>query len=190
MSLKRGVDALAVKGRRACIDCIRHVRKLNDISKSCFFKIFDSQVQSVLLYSSEMWGLSRLENIEKVHTLACKRFLNVPLKVSNKLVYGEIGRYPLYINSAVRCIKYWLKLLTLDMSRNPKQAYIMLKNLDERGKTCWATYVKNTLFSLGFGFAWLQQGVGCEKSFVSLFDMYLQEWYCSIESKDIYQLVS
>jgi hypothetical protein len=192
MSLKRGVDALAVKGRRACIDCIRHVRKLNDISKRCFFKIFDAQVQSVLLYSSEMWGLKRLDNIEKVHTLAIKRFLNVPLKVSNKLVYGEVGRYPLYINSAVRCIKYWLKLLKLDISRIPRQAYVMLKNLDEQGKTCWATYVKNTLFSLGFGYVRLQQGVGCEKTFVSLFkqrmfDMYLQEWNSSIVSKDIFQ---
>lgn len=192
MSLKRGVDALAVKGRRACIDCIRHVRKLNDISKTCFFKIFDAQVQSVLLYSSEMWGLKRLDNIEKVHTLAIKRFLNVPLKVSNKLVYGEVGRYPLYINSAVRCIKYWLKLLKLDISRIPRQAYVMLKNLDEQGKTCWATYVKNTLFSLGFGYVWLQQGVGCENTFVSLFkqrmfDMYLQEWNSSIVSKDIFQ---
>lgn len=192
MSLKRGVDFLAVKGRRACIDCIRHVRKLNDISKSCFFKIFDSQVQSILMYSSEMWGLQRLDNIEKVHTLACKRFLSVPLKVSNKFVYGELGRYPLYINSAVRCIKYWLKLLTLDISRIPRQAYLMLKNLDERGKTCWATHVKNTLFSTGFGYVWLQQGVGCEKTFISLFkqrmaDMYLQEWNGSIISNDIYQ---
>ena len=192
MSLKRGVDALVVKGRRACIDCIRYLKKLSDISKKSFFKIFDSQVQSVLLYSSEVWGLQMLSNIEKVHTLAIKRFLNVPLKVSNKLVYGEVGRYPLYVNSSVRCIKYWLKLISLDFSRLPKQAYIMLKNLDERGKTCWVTHVKNTLFSLGFGFVWLQQGVGCEKSFISIFkqrmsDIYMQEWYGSIDKKEMYK---
>ena len=192
MSLQRGVSALAVKGRRACIDCIRYVKNLNDISKSCFFRIFDSQVQSVLLYSSEMWGLHRLDSIEKIHTLAIKRFLNVPLKVSNKLVYGDVGRYPLYINSATRCIKYWLKLLALEEYRIPRQAYVMLKNLDERGKTCWATYIKNTLLSMGFGYAWLQQGVGCEKTFISLFkqrmsDMYLQEWNGSIASKAIFQ---
>lgn len=146
----------------------------------------------MLLYSSEMWGLHRLDNIEKVHTLACKRFLSVPLKVSNKLVYGEVGRYPLYINSAVRCIKYWLKLLKLDISRIPRQAYLMLKNLDERGKICWATYVKNTLFCMGFGYVWLQQGVGCERTFISLFkqrmsDVYVQEWNGSITCKDIFE---
>ena len=31
-----------------------------------FFKIFDSKVQPILLYSSEIWGLERLENIEQI----------------------------------------------------------------------------------------------------------------------------
>ena len=30
-----------------------------------FLKIFDSKVQPILLYSSEIWGLQTLENIEK-----------------------------------------------------------------------------------------------------------------------------
>ena len=180
-----------MKGRRACVDCIRHISKLHDISKSCFFKIFDTQVQPVLLYSSEMWGLHRLDNIERVHTLAIKRFLKVSLKVPNKFVYGETGRHPLYINSAVRCLKYWLKILRMDMSRLPRQAYSMLVNLDERGKSCWATLVKNTLFTVGFGYAWMNQGVSDEAAFISLFkqrlnDIYVQEWDSSVLHKDIY----
>ena len=68
MSLKRGVDALAVKGRRACMGCIKCVCRLSDVSKNCFFRIFDTQVQPVLLYASEMWGLHRLDNVEKVRS--------------------------------------------------------------------------------------------------------------------------
>jgi hypothetical protein len=64
--------------------------------------------------------------------------------VPNKFVYSETGRYSLYINSDIRCIRYWLKLQTLDVSRFAKQAYVMLKNLDERGKLCWATHIKNS----------------------------------------------
>jgi hypothetical protein len=191
ISMKRGVELLATKGRRACMGCIKCACRLKDIPRDCFFKIFDSQVQPVLLYASEIWGLHRLDNIEKVHTFACKRFLSVHLKVPNKLVYGELGRYPLYINSTIRCIKYWLKLLKLDTSRLPKQAYNMLKALDERGKQCWVTNVKNTLFSLGFGFAWLYQSVGCEKAFIlevkqRMIDIYKQEWHNSISSKDMF----
>ena len=75
MSLNRGVDALAVKGRKACVQCIKCISKLEDISKICFFKIFDAQVQSVLLYASEMWGLHKLSSIEKVIPLPVNVFL-------------------------------------------------------------------------------------------------------------------
>ena len=168
MSWNKGVEILAGKGRRACIDFIKSTSKLHDFQKSCFFKVFDSQVQPVLLYSAEVWGLKRIDCIERIHMLACKRFLKVPLKVPNKLIYGELGRYPLFISSAVKGIKYWLKLLHMDRSRLPHQAYLMLMNLDDRGKNCWVTSVRTTLLKLGFGYAWYNQGVGCESSFVSV----------------------
>ena len=192
ISMVRGAEALAVKGKRACIGCIKCIYRLKEMSQDCFFKIFDTQVQPVLLYASELWGLHRLDSIEKVHTLACKRVLNVHSRVPNKLVYGELGRYPLYINSAIRCFRYWLKLLTLDDSRLPKQAYRMLLNIDEKGKVCWVTHVKNELFRLGFGYVWVQQSVGNEKMFLQeikqrLIDTYKQEWHYSIISKDVFQ---
>ena len=67
----------------------------------------------------------------------------------------------------------------------------MLFNMDERGKNCWATSVRNILFSLGFGYVWLQQGVGCDRAFISVFkqrltDIYQQEWSASILQKDMY----
>ena len=189
MSVTKGVDVLAAKGKRACVECVRYIGKLSEIStqKKLFLNI-DTQVQPVILYSAEIWGLYRLSNVERVHTFACKRYLNVPLKVPNKVVYGETGRYPLYVNKAVRCIRYWLRILKLDPARLPKQAYTMLFNMDERGKNCWATSVRNILFSLGFGYVWLQQGVGCDSAFISVFkqrltDIYQQEWSASNTAK-------
>jgi hypothetical protein len=192
LSMTKGVGTLALKGKRACIDCIKHISKLNDMSIKCYFKIVDTQVQPVLLYASEIWGLHRLDSIEKVHTLAIKRFLNVALKVPNKLVYGETGRYPLYINSAMRCIRYWLKLQTFQSTRLPRQAYVMLKNLDERGKKCWVTFIRTTFFSLGFGYVWLQQSVGNERLFLAklkqrMCDIFVQEWDSSVNTKAIFQ---
>ena len=40
-------------------------QKYKEMTYETFFKIFDSKVQPILLYSSEIWGLQRLENIEK-----------------------------------------------------------------------------------------------------------------------------
>ena len=121
-SVAKGVDVLAAKGKQACVESVRYLGRLSEMSKNGFFRIFDTQVQPVLLYSAEIWGLHRLSNVQRVRTFVWKRSLNVPLKVANKFVYGESGRYRMYFNSAISCIRYWPRMLTLDISRLPTQA--------------------------------------------------------------------
>ena len=64
LSYKQGTDHLAAKGKKA-------FQKYKEMTYETFFKIFDSKVQLIVLYASEMWGLQRLENIEKIHLMAC-----------------------------------------------------------------------------------------------------------------------
>ena len=44
------------------------------MTRQTFFKIFDIKIQPILMYASEIWGTVRLDDIEKVHMMACKRF--------------------------------------------------------------------------------------------------------------------
>ena len=39
---------------------------------------------------------------ERVHLLACNKFLHVRNKILNDIVYGELGRHPLFITDTVR----------------------------------------------------------------------------------------
>lgn len=193
LSLKQGTDHLVTKGKKAVFFLCKAFQKCKEMTRDTFFKIFDAKVQSILLYSSEIWGLNRLENIERVHLQACKRFLGVPVKTPNKMIYGELGRFPLFVNSHIRCIKYWFRLLQMDEKRLPWQAYQMLVKLDENGKTCWATSVREILCQTGFYYVWLQQGVGDVSSFVRAFrrrlvDMFTQEWSQTIRDKDRYEI--
>ena len=71
-----------------------------------FHILFDIKIQPILMYASEIWGTMRLDGIEKVHMMACKRLFGVPLRTQNKMVYGELGRDPLFVNSTLRCLKY------------------------------------------------------------------------------------
>ena len=64
MSLKQGTDFLATKGKKGAIDCIRTLRQLDCMSIDTFFKIFDAQVQPIILYASEVWGIIQNKNIE------------------------------------------------------------------------------------------------------------------------------
>ena len=104
--------------------------------KTKAYEIFDTEVQPVILYAAGIWGLHRQNKVQRVHTFDCKRYLNVPFILPNKVVYGETGRNPLYVNSAIRCIKHWLRILKLDSAHLSKQAYTMLLNMDDRGNNC------------------------------------------------------
>ena len=193
LSLRLGTNHLVAKGKRALSWLCRAFKKCKEMSPDIYFKIFEAKVQSVLLYSSEIWGYKRLDGIEKVHLLACKRYLGVPLKTPNKMAYGELGRYPLYVNSQIRCIKYWFRLLEMDQTRLPKQAYLMMLSLDREGKRCWATEIRELLSNAGFYEIWLNQGVGHVKIFLKtlkqrLVDVFFQEWYGTIRDKERYCL--
>ena len=61
-SVAKGVDVLAAKGKQACVESVRYLGRLSEMSKNGFFRIFDTQVQPVLLYSAEIWGLHRGKN--------------------------------------------------------------------------------------------------------------------------------
>ena len=67
---------------------------LGDFSATIFLKMFDAQIKPMLLYGSGIWGL-KYKSVEKVHTFALKKLLNVSPRTPNDMVYGETGRFPL-----------------------------------------------------------------------------------------------
>ena len=95
------------------------------------------------------------------------------------------------MNSTLRCLKYWLRVLKMDDIRIPKQAYKMMILMDEREKKGWVNQVKNVLSKNAFYCVWLQQRVGDENKFLCelkqrLRDNFIQEWNATIRDKDRY----
>ena len=103
------------KGKNGVMEIQKAMRSLNSSDPMIFWKLFDSQTEPMLTYAAEAWGLENVGQNEKVQTVAMKRFLSVPLHSSNNLLYGETGRYPLFIKTAVKCIKYWIRLIKLPL---------------------------------------------------------------------------
>ena len=71
-------------------------------------------------------------------------------------------------------------------SRYPKHCYIMLKNLDEAGRTTWASHIKSLIFEHGFGYAWIAQEIGDIDFFLKLFkrrlkDISFQKWLSKVQ---------
>ena len=81
----------------------------------------------------------------------------------------------------------------MKIERLPKQAYIMMKALDQNGKNCWVTAIREILFKTGFGYVWINQGVSNVNKFITVFkqrlvDRHLQEWSASVSEKERYIL--
>jgi hypothetical protein len=196
LSFSHSLNDMAGRAKKGIIGILKLLWSLGDKSPTLFFKLFDVQIQPMLNYGAEIWGLDAdLKIIEKVQLFALKRFLNVSSRTPNVLVYGETGRYPLYINVYMKCIKYWLKILQMPAHRLPYKAYKMLVFLHEQNRKTWATSVCYTLYKYGFDDVWLNQGVGDVKKFLAAFKErlileYSQEWSEILTGNERYTLYS
>ena len=195
LSFEIALEELAGRAKAGVVEIMKIMWSLGHMDLSVFFKLFDCQVKPLLLYSAEIWGLTRFHIIESVHLFACKRFLNVSSRTPNLMIYGELGRYPLYIDSALKSVKYWFKLQNLLLARYPKQAYEMEKKIitrnNEQDSTNWAYNIKRCFDLYGFSEVWLNGGVGNVSAFLRvlkqrMIDCYMQDWNNKLYNSDRY----
>ena len=71
------------------------------------------------------------------------------MSTCNAGVYGDLGRYPLYITRYIRIIKYWCKLLNTD---NIIMKTIYRQSISDcsKGYNNWVSNVKQLLETYGF----------------------------------------
>ena len=128
-----------------------------------FMYIFDHTVKPVLLYSSEILGMFNIKSskkhsgkddvfeqiynlllAEKTNLTMCRYLLGVNKKTCKLALYGELGRYPLYINIIMNMIKYWLRLY-----QNTGEDSLLHEALAENigmvnnNQDCWLSCIEN-----------------------------------------------
>ena len=146
------------------------------------------------LSPTEIWGTTNIHVIETAHLFACKRFLNVSDKTPNNMIYGETSRYPLLIDSAIRSLRYWLKITNMPLNRFPRQSYTMLRNdveatLQNNQSTGLHNWAKECLEAYGLHDVWLNGRVADKSAFLSSFKnritgRFREEWYSKISTSD------
>ena len=60
------------------------------------------------------------------------------------MIYGDTGRYKLWINAILRYIKYWLKIFKMSESRYVRKVYDMMRHDDTPDN--WAGKIKEVLY--------------------------------------------
>ena len=194
LSFYHACQDLVSRAKRALLCIMSKLYRIDCNSINGFLKIFDAQVQPIVLHGAEIWGLESCSSvIDNVHLFGLKRYLGVDRRTPNDLVYGRVGRFPIQINACVRCIKCWLKLMRIEEHRLPLRAYKMLLNLDQRGKTNWVTNVRKVLCANGFSYVWDNQGVGRLNEFIRefrqrLIDIRWQAWDDHVNTSNRFSL--
>ena len=111
------------------------------------------------------------------------------------MVDGETGRYPLFMSTYVKCIKFWMRVLKMSPHRLPYKSYKMLLYLQARNRRKWASSVCFVLYRYGFDEVWENQGVGDEKLFLKefkdwLLTLYKQKMVTSLRTNDHFSFYS
>ena len=142
---------MAQRAKKSVVGIFKLLWSLGERSPSIFFKLFDTKIQPMLNYGAEVWGLEADHTpIERIHLFAIERFLNTSIRTPNVMVYGETGRYLLFMSTYVKCVKFLLRILKISPQRLPYKAYKMLLYLHERNRRTWASSVCYVLYRCGF----------------------------------------
>ena len=80
-------DVCGGKSLKGVMEIQTSMGRLSSSDPTVFWQLFDTQIEPILTWAAEVWGLEDVGQIEKVQIFAMKRFLDVPLHSSNKLLY-------------------------------------------------------------------------------------------------------
>ena len=85
------------KATKPCMKLSEGVKRHN-LSIEYLLDLFDKIVKPILLYGCEVWGFSDNYIIEQIHLKFCKLILHLKQSTPNFMIYGELGRFSLYID--------------------------------------------------------------------------------------------
>ena len=76
VSLSYACEDLISRGKKAVVDVMKKVYKLENHSMYVFIKSFDAQVQPIVLYGAERWEIGQASRlIEKLHLFSTKKLV-------------------------------------------------------------------------------------------------------------------
>ena len=161
-----------------------------DVSQTILFKIFDTQIQPIVDYGSEIfYDRKPKPRLESLQTTYLKRAQGVRAQTSNLAILCELGRCPLIARQEKLILGYWLKLTTVPTPNPLRLVYDELYRLSMAGHTTWCSHVRELLKSIGLSDIWEDQKTLISAESInqlkSLFKIELERYYTRNWLKDI-----
>ena len=126
-------------------DKIRHCLK-NHVSFRLQMRLFDSHIQPILDYGSEIWFTNNnIKDLEHVQLWFIKSSLGIKSQSSNLFAYGDTGRFPLLLRQQDFALKYWDRLRKFDQTKPLYKVYSELRELHHNGYSNWYSKVNGII---------------------------------------------
>ena len=148
---KHMMSYISEKPRKCSFSVARKCAASGIPSPKISLQLYDTFTSSVLNYASEIWSTCKeTPCIERVQLQFLKLLLGVKDSTCSVVIYGETGRFPVYVKQRCSLIKYWYRIVTKNKSTLVKKAYLMLKQLDSLGFTTWVSKIIELLYLFNF----------------------------------------
>ena len=163
------------------------------ISIDLQLRLFDSIVEPILLYGSEVWGFENTIDIERIHLQFCKNILHLRKSTPYYMVYGELGLFPLSINIKMRMVGFWNRLVSNEHKLS-SHLYRLMFSLHNSGvhEFKWIKSIQNIFNNTGLGYIFNFHGVSHLYQggipFISyklllkqqLHDQFMEKWFSDV----------
>ena len=134
---------LCDRARGAIFSLLKRVRNVSPLPPQCMFYLFQSMVEPILLYGSDVWGFSASagSKLDSVMLSYVRNVLRVKSTTSNVISWGETGLIPMSIKSHINVLTYFVRLRDLPNSMVVRKVFSELKMLHECGFCNWYSKV-------------------------------------------------
>ena len=119
----KAINKQAKQGKRAFFALLNKVKILR-LPVDLALELFDYLVLPIVIYGSEVWGYSNIEQLEVLHRKFMKILLGVKCHTPNCMIYGETGKMPVMINIQNRMINFYSRMIN---GSHNKYSFIMYK---------------------------------------------------------------
>ena len=75
-------------------------------------------------------------------------------QTTSVIIYGDTGRYPIFLKQQILALKYWIRLISLHKSCYLRIVYNSLASLDFIGETNWCSHIRSLLFRTNHRDVW------------------------------------
>ena len=169
LNFNNGITTLADSGGRAFGAVIAKLKHLKDVRYKTFTTIFNSQIATILDYSSSIWSHKKAPECDVIQNKAMQYFLGVHGFTPVPALNGEMGWLPSRFRRYLNTIRLWNRLIKMDNNRLTKT--IFLWDYEET-QSSWCQNVKEIFGKLDFDNEYnLKQIVDIEKAKTNLFKL-------------------